>query len=433
MSLEQNRELQWESVKHMAQHAYDTVPFYRKRFADAGLVPSALVTPEDLEKIPALTREDLRNNLEDLWSRCYRREELRTAATGGTTDSPILLLRSPESEAEKLAIQFQFDAWAGMWPGDKVFYLWGARIDFVENPSWRWRLYDHYLMRRIWMPTSLFNEQILESYRTELNRFRPRIIYAYPTPLSMFCEFLRDSGRSFHRPETAICTAEPLLPNQRELIQEVLGCPVFERYATRDFGTIAGECEQRQGLHLNPAAAFVEFVPVQGAGVEGLHEIIVTDLLNFGMPLIRYKINDCTFLTSKTCSCGRGYPLMDQIVGRTMDNFLLSNGDVVPGISLQNRVIKICPGIKKLQIIQDTLCDFRVRFVSGPGFSEMDMKNLRERLNAYFGSSVNWTFEKTDKIERESSGKTRLCISHVSSGSRLDKAPQKSSASRARD
>ena len=54
------------------------------------------------------------------------------------------LLRSPEMIPEKSAMQSRFDTWAGMWPGDKVFYLWGARIDFVEKPSWRWKLYDRH-------------------------------------------------------------------------------------------------------------------------------------------------------------------------------------------------------------------------------------------------------------------------------------------------
>ena len=64
---------------------------------------------------------------------------------------------------------------------------------------------------------------------------------------------------------------------------------------------VGAECEMHQGMHLNPSAVFVEFMPLQGAEEEGLHEILVTDLLNYGMPLIRYRINDCAILAPNPC------------------------------------------------------------------------------------------------------------------------------------
>jgi phenylacetate-CoA ligase len=142
LPLEKNRELQWRALKQMLKHAYDPTPFYPKRFDEAEFRPAQISAPADLEKIPPLTRDDPQNNLNDLWSRRYRREELLTAATGGTTDSPVELLRAPDCIEEKVAIQLPFDTWAGMWPGDKVFYLWGARSDYAQDPSWHWRLYD---------------------------------------------------------------------------------------------------------------------------------------------------------------------------------------------------------------------------------------------------------------------------------------------------
>ena len=413
MSLVENTRLQWQAVSRMLQYAYDNTPFYRERFDDAGIIPAEITSPQDLLRIPMLTRSDIRSRLDDLWSRRYRRGDLLVSATGGTTDTPVQLLRSPEMIPEKSAMQSRFDTWAGMWPGDKVFYLWGARIDFVEKPSWRWKLYDRHLMRRVWAPTSVFNEEVLESYRQTLNDFRPRIIYAYPTPLTLLCKYLLECGKPYHRPLSAITTAEPLTPDQREIVSQALGCGIFERYAARDFGTIAAECEQHRGMHVNPAAVFVEFLPVEGGEVEGLHEILVTDLLNFGMPMIRYKVNDCTIPVGAACPCGRGYPLIGRVIGRTTDNFYLPNGDVVPGVSLTGRIIKVCPGIKKMQVIQDTIDSFRIRYVSGPGFSPSDLQKLGEVLKFYFGASVTWKFEQTAEIERERSGKTRFCISHV--------------------
>jgi len=413
MSLAENEHRQWLAVKRLLQHAYDTTPFYRNRFDGAHCKPADINSPEDFQRLPVLTREDIRNHLEDLWSRQYRKETLRPAATGGTTDTPVPLLRSPECLREKMAVQCHFDTWAGMWPGDSVFRLWGAQSDFNPNPSWRWRLYDRRLMRQVWAPTSLLNPEVLDFYRILLNKFRPRIIYAYPSPLAVFSEYLGNCGRPFHRPVSVITTAEPLLDQQRQVIEQTFGCRAFEHYGSRDFGMVAAECEYHQGLHLNPNAVFTEFVPVTGAEVDGLHEMIVTDLLNLGMPMIRYQVNDCTVPTSEVCACGRGFPLLKKVVGRTTDNFYLPSGNVVPGVSLTNRVIQVCPGLKKVQVIQRTPEDFHVRYVRGPAFNSLDLDQLSAKLSVFFPDRLRWSFEEVSEIAREQSGKTRFCISYV--------------------
>jgi phenylacetate-CoA ligase len=413
LPLRENRSTQWASLLRLLKHAYESAPFYRRRFDLAGVRPAQIFCEADFARIPILTREDIREHLPELRSQCYRLDELTTAATGGTTDTPVPILRSLDSVREKIAIQWQFNRWAGFLPGDKVFHLWGARQDFSENPSWRWRLYDRHLMRQVWAPTSLFNEAVLESYRQMMNRFRPRIVYAYPTPLALFCEYLKSCGRPWHHPISAICTAEPLLPSQRRIIEEVLGCPLFECYGSREFGMIAAECEHHQGLHLNTAAAYLENLPMPGCDVEGLHEILVTDLLNYGMPLIRYRINDCVLPGVQVCPCGRGLPLIGQIEGRTTEVFHLANGDVVPGVALTNRVLQVCPALKKTQVVQETVEDFRVRYVPGPGFDPSQLELLRTNLRKFFSEQVSITFEQVADIERERSGKTRFCIARV--------------------
>lgn len=403
---------QWRSLLRLIQHAYETTPFYRQRFDSIGLQPSDIRSPGDLLQIPPLTRDDLRQHLEQLWSRKYHREALLSAATGGTTDSPVPLLRSADGLPEKTAVQIHLSSWAGLFPGDRIMLIWGAQQDHPPNPSWRWRIYDRHIMRRTWAPTSLFNAEVLESYRQTLNRFQPRAFVAYPTPLALFCEYLRECGRPFHHPQSAVCTAEPLLADQRRVIAETLECPVFEHYGSRDFGMIAGECEAHNGLHVHPAAAWVEWTPIEGSNGE-LYELLVTDLLNYGMPVIRYKINDCVRPGPATCSCGRNFPLIGTIEGRTTENFYLPNGDVVPGVSLTNRVLKVCPGLKKMQVIQEAVFQFRIRYVPGPGFSTADLDLLRANLRKFFPDGLSWEFEAVSDIERERSGKTRFCISRV--------------------
>ncbi|MEO5935991.1 MAG: hypothetical protein ABIP81_02150 [Terriglobales bacterium] len=411
LPLEENLDTQWQSLRKMLQHAYETTPFYRRRFDEAGFSVKQLQSPDDLQKIPPLTRDDLRAHALEMCSNLFTPEQMTKAATGGTTDTPVTLYRNATSLPFKNAVQARFNAWADFRPGDKTFFLWGAQSDYAANPSWRWRLYDQTVMRRFWAPTSVFNREIFEKYRDHLNRMRPRVVYAYPTPLALFSEFLLDSGKEYHRPEVVICTAELLSEDQRSLVEKAMGRKMFDHFGARDFGMIAAECAVHDGLHLNPHSAFIEHIPLAGTENNGLNEMLVTDLLNFGMPLIRYQVNDCSVLGMQECSCGVGYPKIQKIMGRVTDNFYLADGTVVSGV-VARRLGNYCPGIKKIQIVQEAFDRFEVRYVAGPGMAESDTQTLRKKIHEVFGN-VQLDLRQVPDIERERSGKTRLCISKV--------------------
>jgi phenylacetate-CoA ligase len=410
--LAQNLAAQWEGVQRILAHAYETTSFYRRRFDEAGVNIHQIQSPADLQKIPPVTRDDLREHAKEMCSHLFTPEQLTKAATGGTTDTPVTLYRNASCLPHKNAVQARFNTWAGFRPGDKTFFLWGAQSDYAANPSWRWRMYDQTLMRRFWAPTSVFNRRIFEDYRTRLNQMRPRVMYAYPTPLALFSEFLLDGKTEFHRPDVVICTAELLAEDQRALIEKAMGCKVFDHFGARDFGMIAAECAAHDGLHLNPHAAYIEHIPLTSMEDENLNEMLVTDLLNLGMPLIRYKVNDCSIVDSQSCSCGVGYPKIQKIMGRTSDNFFLPDGTVVSGV-VARRLGNYCPGIKKLQIVQETMSSFEVKYVPGPGFADSDVQMLRSKVREVFGASVQLELRAVKDIERERSGKTRLCISKV--------------------
>lgn len=406
-----NFEVQWRDLQSLLDHAYRTTSFYRERFDQAGLRPADIRAPEDLRRLAPVTRADIRDNERRMRSSAYPEDRVRPAATGGTTDTPVRIWRDWDAIGRKLAVQEMLNEWAGVRPGDRVLHFWGARSDYATSPSWRWRLYDRYLMRREWAPISLINEEVMEGWRRLLNRLRPRAIYAYPTPLHLFCQFLEQCGRPYWRPRTAICTAEALLPEHRQRMEKVLGCPVFEHYGSREFAMIGAECEAHSGLHLHPAAAYVETV----ATADGLQELIVTDLINRGMPLVRYRVNDCAAgeLTTAPCPCGRGFARLPGILGRSGDVFRLPDGSAVPGVALTNRVIQVVPGLSKIQVIQEESDRFRLRYVPGAAFQPDDLARLRLKLDEFLPGKLRWELEAVAEIEREKSGKTRLCISRV--------------------
>lgn len=413
LSLQANLQAQAHALEALLIHAHDTCPFYRERMQQAGVKRADLGQSDALAALPVLTRSDLREHANRICSERFSLEQLQSSATGGTTDAPIRLFRDYPGLAVKKSVQQAFWRWAGAEPGRKIFYLWGARTDYVENPGWRWRLYDRRVLRRIWAPVSRLDDAVLEGYRLQINRFRPAVICAYPSALVALADYVRRSGKFIHAPRGLLYTAEAMPAEERPRVSAALGARLFELYASRDVGTIAAECEAHQGMHINPQAALVEYVAL-GPG-EAPYELVITDLLNYGMPLIRYRINDCVAAPpdpDSRCGCGRGWPRLPPLIGRVSDVFRLPDGALVPGVSL-HRAATVAPGIAQVQYIQEGVRNFRLRYVPGDRFCADDLAALRRRLQDFLPGDLHWEVERVAAIEREASGKTRFCINRV--------------------
>jgi phenylacetate-CoA ligase len=417
-------EIQEGKVRRILQHAYQTTPYYKELFDDAGFRVSDWRSGRPIP-VPVLTRDLLRSNVEKLRSRAFPAEALRGATTGGTTSAPVPIWRDIEALRDKTALQFHLNRRSGFDQGTRVLMIWGAERDLALNPSWKWKLYEQGLMRRYNAGAGQLSEQVLQSFAEKLSRHRPRIIFGYGATICRFAEYLRAKGEPFHKPSRLIVTAEPITPQDRETMENIFECPVTEHYGSRDIGMVAAQCDQGKRLHFHPAACYPELV-YGGQTSEGpMYQLIVTDLLNSGMPMVRYDTADCVLLDDSPCECGSWFPSVKTILGRTVDNFPLPDGSVVTGISVTAAVARIREGflqIRQIQLIQKDLTHLHVRYVAegDPILIQRELERFRVEVQTLFQMEMRWTTERVPEIRRERSGKLRFCISEVSgSGSGL--------------
>ena len=395
-------------------HAYDTVPFYRERFAAAGYRRGDNVDAAGLRQIPMLTRRDMLDHRDELWSRAYQREQLLSTSSGGTTSVPVTFYRDPESQLEKTGLQWHLNGISGYKPGDATFFLWGAVFDYAANPSWRWSMFERHVLRTIYAPTSRMDDQSFAEHLVRFNDLKPRVLYGYSNPIAEFCNYLQRVNAKFHRPKTVICTAEMLGEEQRKYIESVMGCKVFIHYGSRELGMTCAECEN-QRMHYVPTATHFEMVPVADAE-ENVCELVCTDLVNLGMPLIRYRINDCVVPDPGSCNCGLSYPLLGQIIGRAGDMVYMPDGKKLSSIAMSNLAIKVLrdsPGMTEVQFIQNELGTMTLRFVASPHFSNDYLVVLESKLREYCHPDLRWNFERVSELPRERSGKMRTTICNL--------------------
>jgi phenylacetate-CoA ligase len=387
------------------RHAHDHCAFYRRKFSAAGLDPKDVRTPADLALVPPTSKEEIQESLQEIIADNVI-GPLRKDMTGGSTGSPMIFYYDEDRLDSRAAATIRHNRWTGWDIGSKVAVLWGSPRDLAPPPSLKARFRDWILDRRLVLDASALDEERMHAFYRRLAHERPEFLLAYANTMALFARFLRDTGRVPPRPRAIICSAEELTDDNRALIEATFGCRVFNRYGSREFAVIASECDRHRGMHVNAENLFVE--------VAGNGEILITDLKNFAMPMIRYRTRDMGALIEGGCECGRGLPLLDLHGGRVTDFLTAVNGSKVSGIALATYAITNVPGVRQIQFVQDCRERVTVRVVRRPEWSVETAATLASRLRAFLGEAIIVQIEFADDIPLEPSGKYRFSISSVS-------------------
>jgi phenylacetate-CoA ligase len=407
VSASELHDLQMERLRHQLAHAYKNIPFYRRRMDEAGLTPFDINSFSDFRKLPLLTKRDIQDHQTELLSPTVPESKREINQTGGSTGSPLQFWVDKERFDARRASTDRHNAWAGLRPGDWCAQLWGAQIDVgtstMPQVSWRTRL----LHRVLPLNTSRVTRESLAAYVKLLRKYRPRHMVAYAQAAVMFAGYCKEIGADDIQFDSIITTAEVLLPEQRTVLEEIFGGKVFNRYGCREVSVIASECEHHTGMHVNADALLVEIEPVAGLP-GGMGRVVVTDLFNRSMPLIRYEIGDfASWTDGEPCPCGRSLPRLDHIEGRATDFLRMPDGTLVSGPAL-TLVIKDMPEIRQVQFIQRGPTKVHLNIVVKPGNTSTAVEELRTRLFPYFRDAVEISTSLVENIPCEASGKYRF-------------------------
>jgi phenylacetate-CoA ligase len=405
-------EIQRKRLRLLVEHAFRNAPFHHKMFKAKGLKPSDVKSAEDLLKLPIMTKDDIRNNFHEFLSRDFQRYGPVPNSTSGSTGEPFRYCLDRKSVGIARAALWRGWGYAGHRLGDKVAVVaglsLGSRLQQSVGRATK-RVFD----RVMYFPAINLRRETLKAHAERMLKFNPKFIRGYPSSLYFFASFLEKEKISDIHPKAVITTAEVLFPYQRNLLEKVFQCDVFDGYGAYDGGTGAFECKKHSGYHMAVEKTVMEFCDDDGNQVsEGEKgRIIATDLFNYAMPFIRYDTGDVGIYSSEECSCGRKLPLMKQVLGRTTDMLRFSNGAVLSGPSLT--VIFKDFDFKQFQLVQDRGDLLLVRVIKGETFVDNDVRRLRKILEGIIGEGVEIRFEFVDFISPMKSGKWKFIISHV--------------------
>jgi len=412
LSLDELKELQWQKLKRLIKYSYENVDYYRKLMDRENILPEDIKSYEDFKKFPILTKKKIKENFPFLISKVVKKKDLKKNSTGGSTGENLIFFNDITSLICRRANTIRKNRWCGVDIGDKEAFLWGAPFDIKESEKILSRI-KNFFMNKIYLSSYNLSKESMRQYVEILIKFKPKLITAYPTPLTYFAEFLLENKINIIKPLAIIASAETLFDYQKNIIERAFGCPVFNRYGCREFGNIAQECEKHNGLHICIDRVFLEVLKDGKPAQPGeLGEIIITDLDNYGMPFIRYRIEDMGILSDRECECGRGLPLLEKIEGRVYDLIKTPSGKVLSGTfwSFLSRAVN---GIKQFQVIQNRIDRVIFKIVPEENFKKSSISYLKKEIEKHCGKDFKVDFQIVDKIPLTKSGKHRFIISKL--------------------
>lgn len=368
--------------------------------------------PEDpaavLRTLPLLEKGALQRHAEDLVTADYRTRTIQKS-TGGSTGAPVRIIKDADGVAREMATTWAALESYGIGVGERSARFWGTPLTRARRL--RFRLTD-LAMNRIRLSAFDLDDEDLESYWRRCLRFQPTWMYGYASLIHMFAAWIEQNGLDGTAIglRSVVTTSEPITDQQRKQVSAVFGVPVYDEYGCGEVGAIGYGCEEGQ-LHVMTENVVVEILDEGGRQVEPgeVGEVVVTDLTNYAMPLVRYRLGDRATLGSG-CDCGRGFPTIGKVLGRIHDVVFTPAGRRWHGEKLDYLMSQLYAeigGFRQYQVVQETADTLRVCLVSD---SEVSPK-LKRRIIEYVAQRLDGMHarvERVDAIERAPSGKIRL-------------------------
>ncbi|MCP9451547.1 MAG: hypothetical protein NNA23_02570 [Nitrospira sp.] len=379
-------------------------PFWQDRFARYGVDPYTQDPFVAVSRLPLLTKEDVKAEIEALRNPSSATAELLPVHTSGTTGSGLVFVQTRTMEQVTWATWWRYRGWHGIDRNDWCAYFGGRSIVPLaqhDPPYWRW----NHPGRQLLFSAYHLGSDTAKDYARALCEAKIEWIHGYPSVLALLAVFIIEQQLPLPKVRIITVGAENLLPFQKSIITKAFGAPVVQHYGQAEGVANISQCPEGR-LHVDEDYAGVEFVPLEG--LQGSYRIVGTNWHNPAFPLLRYDTGDIAFIDHRDgCPCGRLGRVVRAIDGRQEDYVVLPNG---ARIGRLDHVFKDMMNIREAQIVQRHSGEIIVRVVRGDYYKATDEQMLIRELRKRLGQDIAISIQYTESIQRSRSGKLRLVV-----------------------
>ena len=414
-SLSRNKLIQKERLFTILDFAIKNIPYYKELAKERNINLSKNTIFNDIRQFPILTKEIIREN----WNSLHvNLDEIKYAinTSGGTTGEPIKIVQDRSLFLEGNAATRVFNEIGQYFVGDRLVMLWGNERDYLRDSKGILNVFLNGIRSITFQNAFKMSDPILLKFIREINYKKPHVLLGYIQSVYMMAKYIKRKSLKIHQLDSIIVSAGVLSKEMKNFIESVFGCQVYDRYGSREMGILATSCEKSDKLHINMFQKYVEILDKSNNPLTE-HEtgnIIITSLINYSMPLIRYKIGDRGSLDLTQCPCGIGLTRLDKVIGRVVDVFKTQNGELIDG-EYFTHLLYFRENVKKFQIVQESLNQIDVYLVSFDGgrLNSVIEAEITQKIKLVMGSNCQVNFNYVPDISSAGSGKMRFTISKV--------------------
>ena len=405
-SIDEKRSWILSRLRFSVRRAERETSYYRDLFRRVGFDSHSDFGFEEFSRLPILSREEIRTAGRSLVSSRLSPDQLQKDSTGGSTGTPTEIWIGPEERGWRESAIENSMRNVGVQSGDRTAFFWGHHLDPIKSHTLRDRWYFFATNVR-WFDCFRLSREQLEAYHLQFTLLQPACIVAYASALGQLAEMLLERGIKPSYPSTCLITgAEKLLPEYREAIERVFKAPVYERYGSRDVGSIGMQNPSTGslGCQLDWANLLIE-----PETTDPDSPVLITKLHGDGMPMIRYRIGDIGLFPAYSRP---GFPAFElhEVIGRETDRIWLPNGRWIHGIQMPH-LMKDYP-VKEFMLVQRDDYSVELRIVPKANFGQESCSGILKTVSANL-PGVSLSVNLVDEIPRTVANKRRPVMSAV--------------------
>ena len=385
----QNKRLQ-ELIGHFHAHC----PYYRHLMEQSRVSPSDIESVNDLVKLPVITKEVLREHYNDIVPDNVHEYSYQKASTGGSTGEPLKFLIDNRSWSYTTAAKIYNWQTTSYRYGDSYASIGSSSLFPTNKRSWKHELY-YFLRNGTPLNGMNLSDEVLANYVDLIRKKKIRYLYGYASSLYLLAKYVKKDGIELPI-KGCFPTSEILPDNYRKTIEEAFDCFVMDTYGARDGGINAYEVESGcYYVGYNSYAEVDDFDSNTGP-------LIVTDLLNYAFPFIRYSVGDEVEFATKNNSSYNGQ-VFKRILGRETTIIRLDNGRVLtgPGFTILFKNLNVVA----YRTIQTSGLSLKVEVQKGEGYTEQDENTILTTYKKHAGDECSIDLQYVDQFLPSSSGK----------------------------
>ena len=403
------RRLSEKRLIRSIRNAYENVPFYRRKYDEAGVDINTIRTADDIKRLPFVTKDEIRENFpQAIVARGVNVDACHYSATTGSTGRSLPFIFTKKTFAFYIATGVRMYTMIGYRPWHRMTYIKYTDLHYPR-------------LGPFFQTTHIKSTIPVEEQIAQLRESRPDLIIGYASLVYEVARRATPEDLKVIRPKFIGINSELSTQDQRNFISETFGCPVYDEYSTEETWMVASQC-RRHNYHIFTDNVWVEFIDSKGQEVKPgeMGEMVLTTTRSPAMPFIRYRIGDVGRYSAAECPCGLGFPLLEAFEGRADDCFILPSGKFVSSLKLLNtftmyikKYLHLLEEFKVTQVRSDLIV---IKIIKGSQYNSAHLEELLADLRRLLDDSVSIKVEFVDAIEKSDGIKRKAIESLVGKG-----------------